>query len=441
MYDEVLTRNEDGELEVRVTQASGDTGTDKDDVFTRDDDGNLALRVTGIAGGGGGTSEVRSVNGKKGAVVLTGADINATVTKSNASGNEEVTETITQHLQYLNDFGMTLQGEVDTNAGKTAELDADVQGKVDKSQGVENAGKALVVGSDGNVTLGTSGGGSGSDNNGLEGDYATTYGIVDETTSGLPYIKAVGSTVVVIPAGLVLDVPGQSGLTTVASAIEYEVVNTDNPTLFLAQGTVIEASDVFFQVEEPEDGTTGYAAWWNGTTWQFKSNDTGNVWRPANAVRIAKTVFTGTSLTRLCFTGCRVLNKQEYLSKSGGTLTGPLVSPSKVQAGFQEGTVLSLRTDTVSGVGTPLNFSLTSNGERLTIPADLRIRSLLSWSTSDYLGSSANKWKRIYVNIINNGADIAVPTTGGTMALTSDIDAAVGNISIALDAINGEEVA
>lgn len=160
------------------------------------------------------------------------------------------------------------------------------------------------------------GGASGSDNNGLEGDYATTYGIVDETASGLPYIKAVGSTVVVIPAGLVMDIPGVPGLTTNTGNIEYEVVATDNPTLFLAQGTVIEATDVFFQVEEPEDGATGYAAWWNGTTWKFKSNDTGNVWREANAVRIAKTVFTGTSLTRLCFTGCRVLNKQEFATKA-----------------------------------------------------------------------------------------------------------------------------
>ena len=67
---------------------------------------------------------------------------------------------------------------------------------------------------------------------------------------------------------------------------------------------------------EPEDGQSGYLAWWNGTKWQFKSNDTGNVWRDANAVRIAKCVFTSGSLTRLCFTGCRLLNKQEYATKS-----------------------------------------------------------------------------------------------------------------------------
>ena len=37
------------------------------------------------------------------------------------------------------------------------------------------------------------------------------------------------------------------------------------------------------------------------------------------------------------------------------------------------------------------------------------------------LGQSTDKWTRLYVENINNGADIAVPTTGGTMALLSDI--------------------
>lgn len=159
----------------------------------------------------------------------------------------------------------------------------------------------------------SSGGSTGTDNNGLEGDYCCKYGIVDETKSGLPTIVS-GSTVK-IPAQLVLDVPGVNGLTTNASDITYDIKATIDCTLFLANGEVLEATDVFFQESEPEDGTTGYAAWWNGTEWKFKSNDTGNVFRPANAVRIAKCVFTNGTLTRLCFTGCRLLNKQEFVSK------------------------------------------------------------------------------------------------------------------------------
>lgn len=100
--------------------------------------------------GGGGSGEVTSVNGKKGQVILTGADINATV----GTSDEAKTATITEHLSDITANAMTLQQEIDTNAGKTAELDADLTGKVDKAQGTENAGKFLKVGADGNVVLG-----------------------------------------------------------------------------------------------------------------------------------------------------------------------------------------------------------------------------------------------------------------------------------------------
>ena len=152
------------------------------------------------------------------------------------------------------------------------------------------------------------------DNNGLEGDYCCKYGIVDETASGLP-TQGTGNQII-IPAQLVMDVPGSPGLTTNTTAITHDLVSTTNCEIFLAQGTVIEATEVYWQTAEPEDGQAGYLAWWNGTGWKFKSNDTGNVWRPANAVRIAKCVFTDGSLTRLSFTGCRVLNKQLYATKA-----------------------------------------------------------------------------------------------------------------------------
>lgn len=42
------------------------------------------------------------------------------------------------------------------------------------------------------------------------------------------------------------------------------------------------------------------------------------------------------------------------------------------------------------------------------------------------LGSSTDQFVVAYIKSINNGADIAIPTTGGTMALTSDITAATG---------------
>lgn len=54
MADDILTRNSADELALRVTQSSGDTGTNKDDVYTRDSQGRLAVRTVGGSGGGSG---------------------------------------------------------------------------------------------------------------------------------------------------------------------------------------------------------------------------------------------------------------------------------------------------------------------------------------------------------------------------------------------------
>lgn len=51
-YDDVLTRNEDQELAVRVVSATESaTVVNPNDVYTRDEDGNLAIRVVGAGGG------------------------------------------------------------------------------------------------------------------------------------------------------------------------------------------------------------------------------------------------------------------------------------------------------------------------------------------------------------------------------------------------------
>ena len=59
--------------------------------------------------------------------------------------------------------------------------------------------------------------------------------------------------------------------------------------------------------------------------------------------------------------------------------------------------------------------------------------------TGDYdIGSQTIKWRRVYATRLNNGADLTVPTEGGTLARIEDINAAVGDISTALTAILGE---
>ena len=123
---DVLQRNADGELEVRVVNGTekADAPANYDDVFTVNSEGKRALRVVG-AGGGGGTGTVTSVNGVQpvnGDVEITGDNITATV------GEEEAT--ITQHLTTLKN---------------------DDAAKVNIDQGADNAGKVMTVGADGNV--------------------------------------------------------------------------------------------------------------------------------------------------------------------------------------------------------------------------------------------------------------------------------------------------
>ena len=119
----------------------------------------------------------------------------------------------------------------------------------------------------------------------------------------------------------------------------------------------------------------------------------------------------------------------DYLPLSGGTLTGtlksnvPFFTKSLDLPGFYverrstSKTILSLGHVTLVGDTEALHPYLNNDSS---------------------LGTSAYKWKNVYTFKINNGADIAIPTTGGTMALKEDIDAAVGNISTALTAILGE---
>ena len=54
MSDDVLTRDNDGNLAVRTLSSTGDNYVNPDDVYTRDSEGKLCVRTTGQGGGGGG---------------------------------------------------------------------------------------------------------------------------------------------------------------------------------------------------------------------------------------------------------------------------------------------------------------------------------------------------------------------------------------------------
>ena len=108
----------------------------------------------------------------------------------------------------------------------------------------------------------------------------------------------------------------------------------------------------------------------------------------------------------------------DYLPLSGGTLTGPLTFK---RSGYTD------RTLTIGDA----NALSTSGGFQCGILYP-------SYPIGIDIGDRIYRWQTIYVTKMNNGADLAVPTEGGTLARIEDIDAVVGDISTALTAILGE---
>lgn len=149
------------------------------------------------------------------------------------------------------------------------------------------------------------GGGTGGTNAGLEGDYCSKYGIVDCPNG----ILTEGTGKVTLNAGVVMQLTETDGLTTNASAMAHDITSTVDFDLFYTSASLLEATQVVFSEQEPEDGATGVLAWYNGTQWQFKSNDAGNVWRAAPAVRLAHVHITDGNITRIDYIGNRHLNK------------------------------------------------------------------------------------------------------------------------------------
>lgn len=194
------------------------------------------------------------------------------------------------------------------------------------------------------------------DNNGLEGDYCCKYGIVDETASGLPY-QGTGNQVI-IPAQLQLDMYGTAGLTTITGNITVDLTVTTNCELWLesGSGTVYQATRTYWQEKAPAKSSEPCEVWVSSAGIQVKSNDTGNVFRKTNITRVVKCILTGGSLTRLSFTGCRVLNKQLYATKAD-------VATVNAELAKKQDTLVS---------GTNIK---TVNGETLLGPGNIQIES------------------------------------------------------------------
>lgn len=110
-----------------------------------------------------------------------------------------------------------------------------------------------------------------------------------------------------------------------------------------------------------------------------------------------------------------------FLPLSGGTLTGALVFRS---AASSPGILLFSQYNLTNGgviSGSPGELALGTTND----PSAIRIGSTGIYPFgAKASGASFAKWTNVYTTTINNGADITVPTTGGTMALLSDVDRA-----------------
>lgn len=172
-------------------------------------------------------------------------------------------------------------------------------------------GEGLAIDGDGVVSV-TGGGGGGTPTDGkygIRGDYATHYGILD-CPNGLIDYNATGKQITV-NAGIVMQLPGNTVKTTIASAITKTLESNANITLFYAAGEILEVGKVDYSTTEPEDNGVGnYQAWYNPQVgkWKLKSNDTGNVWRETVATPIANVYLNDANITRIDYIGYRILD-------------------------------------------------------------------------------------------------------------------------------------
>lgn len=149
---------------------------------------------------------------------------------------------------------------------------------------------------------------------GIRGDYSTQFGIL-ECPDGI--LEVSGMDITLLPK-VVLQCAGQESKTMISGRLTHTITSTSDIDIFYSKGQLLECGNVYYQEEEPEDGTDNFVAWWQPSVgqWQFKSNDTGNVFRTAIACRIAHIHTDGKTITRVDYIGNRILDDEIFALKS-----------------------------------------------------------------------------------------------------------------------------
>lgn len=156
---------------------------------------------------------------------------------------------------------------------------------------------------------------------GIRADYALTHGIIDCPNGLIDF--SINTKEITINPGIILQLAGADTQTTLASSQTYTVQETGKITLFLARTSstqigFLEAASVYYQEQEPTNGTDAYLAWYNPNVgkWQFKSDDTGNVWREAVATPFANINAGATGITSINYIGYSVNDGRNCASLS-----------------------------------------------------------------------------------------------------------------------------
>lgn len=216
-------------------------------------------------------------------------------------------------------YELITAGYLEDNHNTSDEAHADIRGDIST---LENKVNNLVLT-------------GGVDQYGIEADYAIHHGILD-CPNGLiehsPNNKRIS-----IQPGVVLQAAGNPYRTTIASGITYDVQETGKIVIFYAEGgNLLEAGEVYYQEAEPVNGNVGYLAWYKPSLgkWQFKSNDTGNVFREAVATPIANVNASETGIVSINYVGYRIVDDdcpaqmsdveaiEEKIETMQGTLNG-----------------------------------------------------------------------------------------------------------------------
>lgn len=110
----------------------------------------------------------------------------------------------------------------------------------------------------------------------------------------------------------------------------------------------------------------------------------------------------------------------DYLPLSGGTLTGPLtINIGETTEEYSDVTALTFIHKRPSGGTYTSSIMLTQIGFAFGGAYMSTLGDMLPASGDKSLGSDTALWAKIFVRKINNGADIDVPTTGGTMVVAT----------------------